>query len=256
MTTFLTKFWAVTWISDQLPMNVGSPRYGNSDGKPEQWSPPCSWMVGDRSSPSHPMPHLTPKPSPLMVAYGHLWSSQMAIAIFYLLHSSSMRYGAFKSMPSNTSKKITVTLPWVEGEEIEQAALLRGVPAPQIIRERLAEWKQQTAPSANPPLTQLPSSDIGTLLLKTGLERLENLEQASTTTQNMVQQILKEDIPGSNCIELPRFLNRMERLEAILDGIHVLVERIAIDVTSDVDEREAVIQAIQTTLEQILEEKQ
>ncbi|UIE38876.1 hypothetical protein [Leptodesmis sichuanensis] len=194
--------------------------------------------------------------SHLMVAYGHLWSSQMAIAIFYLLHSSSIRYGVFKPMPSNISKKITVTLPLVEGEEIEQAALLRGVPAPQIIRERLAEWKQQTAPSANSPLTQLPPSDIGTLLLKTGVERLENLEQTSATLQNMVQQILKEDIPGSNCVELPRFLNRMERLEAILDGIHVLVERIAIDVTSDLEEREAVVEEIQTTLEQILEEKQ
>lgn len=159
-------------------------------------------------------------------------------------------------MPSNPSKKITVTLPWVEGEEIEQAALLRGVPAPQIIRERLAEWQQQIVPSANPPLTQLPASDMGTLLLKTGLERLENLEQTAATLQKMVQQILKEDIPGANYIELPRFLNRMERLEAMLDGVHVLVERIAVDVTSDPEEREAVIEEIQTTLEQLLEEKQ
>ncbi len=51
-------------------------------------------------------------------------------------------------MPSSPSRKITVTLPFTEGKEIEQAALAKGVPAPQIIRERLTEWKQQQPLSA------------------------------------------------------------------------------------------------------------
>ncbi len=88
------------------------------------------------------------------------------------------------------------------------------------------------------------------------MARLESLEQHSAATQTMVEQILKEDIPGANGLELPRFLTRMERLEGILDGIHVLIERIARVVTASPEEEEAVIQEIQTTLEQFLEEKQ
>jgi hypothetical protein len=159
-------------------------------------------------------------------------------------------------MSNNPSRKITVTFPSNEGEEIEQAALLKGVPAPQIIRERLAEWQQQAPIFQQQPSAQFVQLESGILFFKEFMERLNHLEQQASTVQRMVQQILNEDIPGATGIELPRFLTRMERLEAILEGIHVLVERVAREVTSNPEEEEAVIQEIQTTLERFLEEHQ
>ncbi len=159
-------------------------------------------------------------------------------------------------MSTEASKRISVTLSMAENEEIEGAAMQRGVAVAQIIRERLAAWQPQPSLSFQLPAAQMVHSETGMLFFKEFMERLGNLEQQSVEIQTLVQQILKEDIPGSNAVELPRFLSRMERLEGILDGIQVLVERIAREVTSNLEEEEAVIQQIQTTLEQFLEENQ
>ena len=154
-------------------------------------------------------------------------------------------------MSTEASKRISVTLSIAENDEIEQAATMRGVAISQIIRERLAEWKEASAPLPSTPAQTVPW-ESERLFFKEFMARLDNLEQHSAATQKMVQQILQEDIPGSNGIELPRFLARMERLEGILDGIHVLVERIAREVTANPEVEETIIQEIQTGLEEFL----
>jgi hypothetical protein len=154
-------------------------------------------------------------------------------------------------MSTEASKRISVTLSITENDEIEQAAITRGVAISQIIRERLAEWKEASAPL---PQTSAPTVlwESERLFFKEFMARVDNLEQQTAATQKMVQQILQEDIPGSNGIELTRFLTRMERLEGILDGIHVLVERIAREVTTNPEAEETIIREIQTGLEEFL----
>jgi hypothetical protein len=150
-------------------------------------------------------------------------------------------------MSTEASKRISVTLSIAENDEIEQAATMRGVAVSQIIRERLAEWKESSQTSA-----QTVPWEFERLFFKEFMARVDNLEQQTAATQKMVQQILQEDIPGSNGIELTRFLTRMERLEGILDGIHVLVERIAREVTTNPEAEETIIREIQTGLEEFL----
>jgi hypothetical protein len=80
MTTFLKESWAVTRISDQLPMNVGSPRYGNSDGKDEAME--SDSFLDGRLPPIAISASATPDACAIAI-YGHLWSSDGHLMVIY-----------------------------------------------------------------------------------------------------------------------------------------------------------------------------
>ncbi|MBE9009754.1 hypothetical protein IQ250_06005 [Pseudanabaenaceae cyanobacterium LEGE 13415] len=83
-------------------------------------------------------------------------------------------------MPSSSSKKFNLTLPFVEGNAIETTATERGVSASQIIRERLSEWEALS--SKKEPDHTLSQSDIAafTTQLQPLVEQLNLVHQAVT----------------------------------------------------------------------------
>ena len=86
--------------------------------------------------------------------------------------------------------KVTVALPSAELDEIEQSAAERGVTSPQIIRERLSQWRQQQSldEQANTKGEEIPVSPLATPPMLS--DQLGQLEEQLEDVQQLVQQLL------------------------------------------------------------------
>jgi len=122
-------------------------------------------------------------------------------------------------MPSSSSKKFNLTLPFVEGNAIETAATERGVSASQIIRERLSEWEslsstQKETDHIPPP----PDLAAFTTQLQPLVEQLNSVQQA-------VDQ-LNEQL---RCAEGNRQTNSGQpdpQIRALLQPVHTRLQQV------------------------------
>ncbi len=116
-------------------------------------------------------------------------------------------------MPSNGSKKFHITLSAVEGSEIEAIATERGVPAAQIIRERLNEWQPQASTQEN--ISHIDLSEFTT--------QLQQLTEQLTSMQDSVEQLgdLKEISAKAD-----RSTQSDPQIRALLQPVHTRLQQV------------------------------
>jgi Mg2+ and Co2+ transporter CorA len=178
-------------------------------------------------------------------------------------------------MPSNGSKKFHVTLSAVEGNEIEEIATERGVPAAQIIRERLNEWQPQTSTQEN--IAHIDLSDF-TIQLQQLTEQLtlmrdsvEQLGDRSTQPDPQIRALLQPvhtrlqqvetqvGVMGNLTQQMVQQIGKHQlRLEAWLEAVYVIVQPLLTDnqLEEVQHERQKWIKELQQRLEQHLEAHQ
>jgi hypothetical protein len=222
------------------------------------------------------------------------WSIVAAICRleqFPLPQSAATCRSPCKPMSSLDSKKFYFTLTAEEAAELEQAAAHQQISAAQVIRNRLREWQQtrQTQPCDRTPsampdeskllekISQLDSrltelhqtfqqfdpnrfSAQTNQQLRAGLQplyqRLQQLEAHSTETGKVTVQITQNSAQITQAIQGERTLPiRFQRVEAFLEAIHLLTERLLIGLTpvAERDTEQAILNEVHTHLFKYLE---
>jgi DNA repair exonuclease SbcCD ATPase subunit len=173
-------------------------------------------------------------------------------------------------MSSNSSKKFHITLPFVEGNEIETIATERGVSAAHIIRERLSEWQPQS--------TEETTHTAFTAQLQQLSEQLDQVQQAleqlgdrSTQSDPQIRALLQPvhtrlqqietqvGVMGNLTQQMAQQIGKHQlRLEAWLEAVYVIVQPLLTDhqLEEVQKERQKWIKELQQRLEQHLEAHQ
>ncbi len=181
-------------------------------------------------------------------------------------------------MSSNSSKKFHITLPLAQGSEIETIATERGVPAAQIIRERLMIW-QPLSEQPREPVLSTPHPDLiaFTSQLQQLTEQLHQVQQAvaqlserPNSTQpdpqiraalqpvhTRLQQVETQVGVISNLVQqvVQQIIKHQLRLEGWLEAVYVILQPLLMDhQPEEVQQgRQAWIKELQQRLEQHLE---
>lgn len=122
-------------------------------------------------------------------------------------------------MTSSSSKKFNLTLPFVEASAIEEAATVRGVSAPQIIRERLSEWESLSSTQKETDHT-IPHPDLAVFTSQV---------QPLVEQLNLVQQAIDQLSEHLRCAEGNRETNSTQpdpQIRALLQPVHARLQQV------------------------------
>ncbi|MBW4440374.1 MAG: hypothetical protein KME10_03890 [Plectolyngbya sp. WJT66-NPBG17] len=158
-------------------------------------------------------------------------------------------------MPSNGSKKFHITLPFVEGNAIEEIATERGVSAAQIIRERLSEWQPQASTKEEPAHT-IPQSDLSefTTQLQRLVEQMNLMEQA---VQQLAERSTSSNQPDPQIrAALQPVHTRLQQLETQVGVMGNLIQQIVQQIGKDQLRLEAWLEAVYVIVQPLLIDNQ
>lgn len=158
-------------------------------------------------------------------------------------------------MPSNGSKKFHITLPAVEGGEIEAIATERGVPAAQIIRERLSTWQPQASTTKNSAHTT-PQPDLSEFIAQ-----LQQLAQQVNLMEQAVQQFAERSAHSTQPdpqirAALQPVHTRLQQLEAQVGVMGNLTQQIVQQIGKHQLRLEAWLEAVYVIVQPLLTDNQ
>ena len=184
-------------------------------------------------------------------------------------------------MTSSSSKKFNLTLPFVEGNAIEEAATERGVSAAQIIRERLSAWQPSSTNKETAHTIPQPDLTAFTTQLQQLVEQLNAVQQAVTQLSDRATHSTQPDpqiraalqpvhtrlqqmetqigVMGNLIQQIVQQMGKHQlRLEAWLEALYVIVQPLLTDnQPEDIQKgRQEWIKELQHRLEQHLETHQ